>query len=582
MFSPCVPNLRTLQLCVLAALLLALPTGHAQEIYDYVPEDAYGFVTINNLDDLNGKVKRIAELFKIPMPAPLDFLNMATGLDEGLDKTGSTVIAVLPSDLANQPVEPMLLLPITDYSKFANSLSGDASGKICRVAIAGNDVLLAKKDNYALLMDVTNQETMEIFLAAQASEVAALKPISPWLTNNDLNITIMPKGLGFLLSKGNEALTEQKRNMEEQFGNSPLLENMRMSMNMYQWILDFFDAEVKLASWGLRIDEKLNLFIGKRLILNENGVLSQASQTELPKPPIFKAFNDEAFVVAAGGPWPESWADKLVSGSVNLMKSMKSLYGLDDLPDEEWDKLSQSYSKMTKGMRGFSMLMLPGEEKEPLLGTIFGVMHTTNSTVMIEQFKKGIEQYNEIMGQSKTFKMKYEFSDLEVAGKKGFEFSIDMAEMFRDPNVPGFNWMLEGLFGEDGKMNYTYVAADRQNIVYGMTNEDSLTQFIENLGSSDQSLKNNEEVQVTLQLLPQQAPWKILVSPPGCVKWVKRFVSRFLTVLTGQDLPIPDFPACPPVGFSMAIQGTTLEADMVVPSQTLKAIANYIETCKQL
>ena len=206
-------KLGTQFLCFLFALLLSLPVGTAKGIYDYVPEDAYGFVTINNLDELNSKTKTFSELFRIPMPTPLDFLKISTGLDEGLDKSGSAVLAALPTDISEQTMEPMLLLPVEDYAKFANSLSGDPSGGICRVALAGNDVLLAKKDDYALLMDVTSQEIMEIILSAQASEVAALKAMSPWLRGNDLNFIIMPNGLEFMHSKGSEALAEQKQKM---------------------------------------------------------------------------------------------------------------------------------------------------------------------------------------------------------------------------------------------------------------------------------------------------------------------------------------------------------------------------------
>ena len=63
----------------------------------------------------------------------------------------------------------MFLLPVSDYAKFAESIKGDATGEICRVTIADEDVLVAKRDDYALLMNVEHRALMQQILAAQRS-----------------------------------------------------------------------------------------------------------------------------------------------------------------------------------------------------------------------------------------------------------------------------------------------------------------------------------------------------------------------------------------------------------------------------
>ncbi|MCG8449355.1 MAG: hypothetical protein MI725_07240, partial [Pirellulales bacterium] len=198
-------------LCSMLAGLLCFSivnAASADGVYDYLPEDALGFVTFRNLSEIDTKAQKLTELFEIPLPAPLTFVKLTTGLNEGLHAEGDVLVALLPGATPTSEPEPMVLLPISDYPTFAESIHGDASGEICRVSIAGEDVLVAKDREYALLMNVEHRETLEVLLDMEPKPVADLQPLEPWLAKNDVAVAIMPAGAELLIKLGNDALAK--------------------------------------------------------------------------------------------------------------------------------------------------------------------------------------------------------------------------------------------------------------------------------------------------------------------------------------------------------------------------------------
>lgn len=578
---------RNLVSCIPTLLLIALTpaTSRAAEIYDYLPEDALGFVCLHNLEAIDGKVQDLSTQVGFPIPTPLMFVKITTGLDEGINKQGSALIAMLPGESSTSGFMPMALLPISDYEKFAESIQGDPSGEICRISISGEDILLAKHTDYALLMNVEDRETMEIILGLEPEKVKSLEKLTPWLSTTDINVAIMPKGSELLLKLGKAKLSEFENMMETQFsGNAQIsgqMEQMKAGFQIYHWILDFMDAEVELVSWGLSIDEDVNIRLGKRVALNKSGMLNSAGEIEVGDESVFQGFSDQEFIFAGGGPFPTSWGEALAKVSKQVMKNMPELYGADEFDDETWEKLEESYSKMMLQTKRMSFLMTPGEKETPLMSGFYATQKVTDSEKYFEEWKKGIELYNEVFAQSTKFNLQYETNPITIADKAGFEMVADIANIMRDPNVPQFNWMMDSMFGKDGKLHYYFIPTDSKTIATSLSNDKAFEEFIHG-HEQESGLTGNGHVKNTLVLLDDKAPWKLVVSPAGCVQWVDRIVNELFSVLSGQTVPIPEFPACPPIGISMKIEDTILEGDMVLPGETLKALADYIKTVRQM
>src|SRR5690606_7340395 len=161
--------LRRCFVVALAALATASAV-HGESILDNVPHDAIGFAYIRNLEAVNAKIEKVEQIFQElspqPLPAPLQLLKASTGLGPGINEQGDALLAVLPGaeGPTSEPI-PLFLVAVNDYAAFASSVNADATGEICQVTSAGQEVLAAKRGSFVVLMNVDNRDRLEAFLS---------------------------------------------------------------------------------------------------------------------------------------------------------------------------------------------------------------------------------------------------------------------------------------------------------------------------------------------------------------------------------------------------------------------------------
>ena len=331
----------------------------------------------------------------------------------------------------------------SDYAKFATSIHGDGSGEICRVAIAGESVLVAKFGEYALLMDVEHRETMELMLGLQQSPVASLKPLDSWIDENDVIIALMPNGLETLLSLGKKAVAQQHEQIKGELDDpqiAVLLQQMEISAEIFQWGLESLEAEIELVALAVSLDENTNLRVSKRVLLKEGGKLISVTPLKSETVSPLLGYANQPFVVAGGGPFPEGWAEALSTLGRTFMERMPELYGLEEMDRQEWEKLQDSYLSLMKDIQSTSLIVLPGKEGEPLFSNVFGIMKTVDAAGYLESYRKAMELWNEIMENSTSdIALNYEITTKTIATKNACEIVVDVASAARDPNVPDFN-----------------------------------------------------------------------------------------------------------------------------------------------
>ena len=498
---------------VFSLILTSASTANASNALRYMPEDALGFVLVRNLDSVDAKVGRFTQLFDLAVPSPLTFVKFATGLDEGLRRQGDLLIALLPGTTETPAPQPMVLLPVKDYAKFAASIYGDTSGELCRISIAGEDVLTAKFGEYAVLMNVEHRGTLELLLGLQQAPVTDLKPLDSWLDENDVIFALMPNGLEELLKQGNQAIADQRKQVAERF-NKPrfatLLRQGHLSIDLSQWLLDSLDTEVKLAAIAVSLDEHTNLSVSKRVLLRDGSKLAASGAISSPTTSPLLGYPDQPYVLAGGGPLPKGWAKAASTATLKFMQSTAKANGLEHLTNIQWHKLETAYVSMTAGLKSFSVLVLPGTEGDPLFGNLFGVAKTADPAGYLDAIGKAIERRNEVMELSTSdLKLQYKVTPKTVATLKARELLVNVAAVAQDPNVPAFDLMLKAMFGEDGKMYQFLVAADKQSVVYGMAKEEQLIPFIEDVQKNETGLRDSPDALATIQLSPAESPWQL-------------------------------------------------------------------------
>ena len=250
----------------LALTVACASAARAEGILDLVPDDALGVAVVHDLAGLDGKIQRLmnifAELSEVKPPAPLAFIKTAAGLGEGLNESGDALLALLPGDSDPLSPKPMLLAPVSDYAKFAQSISGDESGEICRVTIAGEEVLVAKRGEYAMLMNVEHRPRMEAILAGASAAPSSMEKLQPWLGKNDFAVVVLPAGVDALMVAAEAGLASQRVQMENQFSDpqfAELMANLKATLEIYDAVLGFCNAEVSSAAVGVAIDDASNV-----------------------------------------------------------------------------------------------------------------------------------------------------------------------------------------------------------------------------------------------------------------------------------------------------------------------------------
>jgi hypothetical protein len=583
MFSRCVR-----WLCVLSIVIFSL-AAQAESIIEHLPEDAIGFVTVRNLQAANAKAMNIAKMFQDldpdPIPEPLKLVKAATGLGAGLNEQGDLLLAALPG--ANGPASmplPMLLVPVSDYAAFAGSVNGDVSGEVCRVTISGEEVLVAKRGSYAVLMNVDNRDRLESLLSSPPKTPAGLQPMTDWLAKIDVAAVLTPSGLDLLTSMGQAGLAGQRANLDAQLGDPQLgntLRQLKQTFEMYEAILGFLGAELDSAAVGFAIDDQSNLKLVTQAVLAKGGKLADAKGIEPGKQSPLTPYANEPFVMAAGGPMPPSYGETAARFMREMFQKFPTPYGFEKLTEDQWKEVEAMWGDTMRGLSSMSMCMLPGEGDEPLMSNLYGVFKVEDSAKYLTSYREAMKKWNDLLAStSSDIKLHYETEETEVGGKKALFMSTDVAAAAGDQNVPMFQNMLKAMVGEDGKSKAYLIAADQMTVVMAMSDGKHAAKFLEQFEKHATGLADAAQVQTAVKLLDPQAPWIAVISPKGCVTWFSRFFDKVIAMTGGVPmLKIPEYPDSPALGISFKVSDGRVNTELVLPKEAIQTLVAYIKKC---
>jgi hypothetical protein len=588
-----------------------------------LPDDTLGFVWIRNVDEADAKISTFLQRFGVPLPPPLKFLKFATGLGEGIDGGSDLLVALLPPKAGARGYQPVVLLPVEDYGKLAASVRGDASGEICRITMSGEDVLIARNRSHAILMNVEHRATMVRLLAREPQIPEAVRPLNQWLEENDMAVVVSPTGMKDLFALGREGLDRSQQQFEQNIEEIPMEElvaQVRQTLEIYRVMLDVTDAQVESSALGVSIDPRANVKVGARLILAKTSEFSQFRFTPLdPRqrmsgqalllglshqklPPgqsphratageekldevIEGTGQAEAYVATLAGTIPRGWGELVAKMSRRLHQRFPDLEGYGNFEQADWDKVEQSYRATSAGVQAISFVMRSSKDDEPLLSGFYGVVQVEDASAYLASYQQALEMNNELVERSDSdIRLKNEFSPVTVADAVGIKVEVDIAGPSGDQNNPFWQATLGNLLGEEGKFKMHLLAVDKTHVVLSTATEENLIRFVHDFRADDwqdQSARiGGSSLHMTLQLIEEDSPWIMAVSPRGLVRWLTRWMKAFMGQL-GESPQIPPFPVTPPIGFSFSLVKGYCEVDMVLPAETINGMAEFIQAAQE-
>lgn len=570
--------------CLLGAL-----AARAEGILDQLPSDATGFVAIHKLAVANEKVERVLAIFQQvapgPLPGPLSLVKAATGIGPGVNEQGDALLVLLPGDHEPVPPRPLLLLPVTDYAEFAESIGGDATGEICRVTIAGEEVLMAKRDAYAVLTNVEHRSQLEQFLTARPQAPPEFLPLADWLSTTDVSAGLTRTGVERITEYVNIGLAdlESQASRDDDPDAQRIVYQLRDSILFYKAVLGFLGAKVQAGVVGLSIDDASNVRVSKRILFAPGGgALALSGLTPLAKSP-HASVESAPFVAAFGGPVAPTFGEAASAAYRQLLQKFPEGTGYEDFEAADWDKLELSLRESLFGLKSLSLILYPGEKDDGLFSNIYAVATTSDSKAYLEHYLESFKLYNEVMEHADSdLRMNYETAKVEVDGKPAIEAVTDVAAAATDPNVPMVEPLMKAMFGPDGKMRIYAVAVDAERVVVGIAPQERVAKAAAFALNGSSGLDSRPSVATTTKLLDAKAPLTLLLSPQGIAAWATRAVELFYAPFGMGTPEVPQFPESPPVGLSVNVVDNQFQAEMVWPVETLKELAVYVGKIREM
>ena len=561
----------------LLGMLLLSTSLPAVEILSFLPGDTLGFALVRNVQSTNDKVMRFVSVFREGLPAPLEMAKAMTGLSAGLNLEGDLLFALLPTgDKAALPA-PMFLLPVSDYTVFAAAMKADATGEICRITMANEDVLIAKRGPYALVMNLEHRDLMQQVLAQNEEIPSTVSEHQDWLAANDISLLVTSAGIAYEA----EANKLRQENPEATTGGeeSVVVKNM-LDVGDELPFSEFFTEQIKTAGLGLTIDDAINARL--RWQVHFQAPLSDAKLADVDerKKPL-TGYAVKPYVLAGGGPLPlgtSTWLPELFTA---LSREFADQDGRGDFTEKDWSEVRESCELATAGLRSISYLVTPGREGEPLLSILSARLTVDDSANYVASLQKLFELANRLSERSNSdIKLLYKVAPATIAGVKGIEVSCDLDKATGDEDRHIWQAILTSVFGIDHVLSMYFCATDEHQVFFGMESSEKLAEFIENFRKGETGLVHDAQVQKTLKLANTDAARISLLNPEGLVELVKTAMKSMMVL--GVFPEVPDYPAAPPLALTMNGSDTSWDGEVVLPVAAARAMAQFSKEVEKM
>ena len=557
--------------CVLLLAVAAAPA--AEDFLKLVPDSALGFVVLNRPAATDAKLQALARHMQLPVPGLLAMLKQRSGIQEGLDESGTIVFLVLPPEGKSAMPSAVLLVPVNDYGKFVGQLHAeDATQPVTKIMIKRSSCWVRSIGGYAALTDVPGSEIVLKKVTLRKEIPAALAPWQRWLKERDFAAVILPPGIKQISTKAQQGIQAVKFMLAARAN-----EQAKAAAGVFDLYAKMFQAaEREVLAWGfgLQLDRQNVLRITTRTRLISSGLLGQDRPSQqnllagLPAGP---------FVMAGGGAVSASTWKAMLKWSFDIMKSAAKLYGINE---EQTKKLSALSMPSMERARGFSMMLGADEPGGSIFSSAIGVMRVDHSPAFMAAYEEDIRKYAELFkGLHSPLLGPMEVKKCEVGGTAALQFTAQAPKPPAGQPTPqqaqAMERMMELYFGPGGKVVAWVVPADEQHVVLGYVSKKPLQRAMEAIRQGKPGLAGDAGVAKTAALLPSGARAVVYISPAETIKFIQRMAPAIAPPGAKWNLKLPEFPKTPPLGFAVTTAANEVQTCLVVPAEVLQAIGPY-------
>jgi hypothetical protein len=484
---------------------------------------------------------------------------------------------------------------VRDYGRFVRGLGGNPDDRISVVTLLGEDLLCGRHaEKWALLMDPEFRPRMEQMLSARGDPPPRLAAWRDWLAGREVAVAVLPTPASRKAIR-EWASSEQAAAAEGPAGRPDKLDGIQGST---RWVgrddADFVTAlrrsaqqalttspqlvslalDAEAVAVGAQIDEQGNLATGLRMAWPEGD--SRLTKNEIGSQPP-RLHRDGEFTVSGGGwipgPLSRAVAESMVWNSIIQIRREfpRSTFDVDAVK-----QFVRAVEEAAAEVVGVAVFHTPGGEHDGVYTNQAMAVRVASAESFVNRVEAAARLWNQVNETAAPSpNSSFQLERISVEGHPALQYTLDLVASEGLPNEPTMRVLMERLFGPDRKMHRLVVPVDEQTVILADATASQAAAAVKVLKGAAANW-DAVNVSATNRLLPAQADWRLFASPAAYTKWVKR-----TNLVTQGDaigaIPVEQFQAAAPIGAAGGFSGGSLWIDAVVPAETLRAGALYLQ-----
>jgi hypothetical protein len=598
---------RRFALCFLMLLApsAAWAEASAADVLQEVPNDVLGFVVVHHLSTVDSKSKWLSLELRNNTFSPLALLKNVTNIQDGLNVDGDFLMAVYPDQRGDKSrLQFGIWLPVSDYARFAKSIGASALDGISTVTVAGEDLLVARRGDWALVMDTDQRDrlTQLVAAAAPATVPPQLAGWKKWIDGNDVTFVAYAAGVRELLSwvddsdddkAGNESAEDVfgigkppgvQRTVAAQRVNRGAPQGLGAILNEYRKWTSASPAiahtieQANLVGCGLRINadgsKTGSAVMGLRVAFGDGFEAAAVSaKADIPN----SIYGGGGFAFAGAGQLPKSVIETIACGYLRTLAADMKKEEHTELDEESLNQLNEAVEQAAGEIQSAVVLAQPGAKAPPVYTNNWSVIRVASAPDFVKRTAEVMRLWNKANRDADgETKLILDAEDAKIGSRDAKQYSIDFVAMYGTPAVPEIRQSMEKLFGPGGKFRIWIVPVDERTVLIGVGLQDQVSEVLKLLDRKQPIDWNQGEAAKCNELLPKDASWRMFFDPHRYNNWARREAMAGMTVpVIGGPLvkPLRD---CPPVGLAGGFRDQELWVDVAALVPTLKSVYEFV------
>jgi hypothetical protein len=554
------------------ALLIALAlAGRARaQAIEQVPSNATGVLQVKNLQELSNKIAKLSKTLGIDQmdqrfADPLGSLMTEMDVKQGLNKSGDMAMGFMkPAKGAENENEPdlVVVLPVDDYKAFLANFQDvkDVGNGVSEVTVKknGEKLVMASRGKYAVS---AKNKTLLAATGGFKLQGSAIKEAAA----KDALLYIDVKSIRSELQDGyKNARTEIKKALEDP--NNAAATGVKVPpfvFAMYDKVATELINGTKTVAISFNLNDvglgaavlgdfEADSYVGKLVAKSHNEDRS-----------VLSGLPDRPYLMYGGASLTPEVTQQLFTDFVDLIKQNPG-----DMKKDDLDKYTETVRKSLASMRAVNFGLVAPQQGEPFIQLVELVRGDAQQ--MLDMAKQAMPLSNNFMAGMNTGKTKASVKFGEPTTVDGVKLTPYKVNIEVDPNDAAAvqqKQIMDMAYGPNGVSGLMGVINDKTFISIMTPNQKLVSEAIAAAKADKDALGQADAFKQVAGQLPKQRGAEFYIA-------LDNIATTAVAVAKQQGLPVQFKlpPNLPPIGLSLANEGSTARIDGFIPTRLVESM----------